>query len=446
MARETSQVRIGSPVAPPPPTAAVVLATAAPGRGGSPHLAAAVDAAMADLGPATLSGPEAGRFGSYADASFLAEVERRMYPGRRKRAAFTLIELLVVISIIAILISILLPALAKARELANRAVCMANVRGIIESMITYAAANNGVFPTEGTVIGPNSGYMNAPTFDSALPAPLTAQQAVVGWYFPSVYQPVHWWAVPTSNAWMLVLQGYTSPGSFICPSDPLAQGPSLEYKESPTQFFSAPGQAIYSYNFGVMPGPNPAYGYDKPGAGESYSIAFPWPWENGGADPTGAGLWWTTNGANTEVPLVSDMAPIDGSVVGAGSYGDGPGEGVYQRVTTTLPTANTFGPYIYNSGNHAGDGQNVGFGDDHVTWETSPYVGQNGDNVFTWHNYGGNPIVPVNGTTDTSQVGLSHIGGPPPAPEIQTLGAPFDTCMVPVRTVNPTQASGGYAW
>ena len=61
-------------------------------------------------------------------------------------AAFTLIELLVVISIIAILVSILLPALAKARELANRAVCMANIRGIIQSMITYGQSNNGTFP------------------------------------------------------------------------------------------------------------------------------------------------------------------------------------------------------------------------------------------------------------------------------------------------------------
>ena len=63
-----------------------------------------------------------------------------------RNRGFTLIELLVVISIIAILVSILLPALAKARELANRAVCMANIRGIIQSMVTYAQSNNGVFP------------------------------------------------------------------------------------------------------------------------------------------------------------------------------------------------------------------------------------------------------------------------------------------------------------
>jgi hypothetical protein len=125
------------------------------------------------------------------------------------------------------------------------------------------------------------------------------------------------------------------------------------------------------------------------------------------------------------------MAPIDNN------NGDGPGAGVYQRITTTLPTANTFGPYIYNSGNHAGDGQNVGFGDDHVTWETSPYVGQNGDNIFTYTTATG----AVNGTTDSSQVGLSNLYSSTLGPEIQTFAPPFDTCMMPVRTVNPAIAA-----
>ncbi len=125
---------------------------------------------------------------------------------------------------------------------------------------------------------------------------------------------------------------------------------------------------------------------------------------------------------------------------GSATNGDGTGEGTYLRVTTTLPTANTYGPYIYNSGNHAGDGQNVGFGDDHVTWETSPYVGQNGDNIFTYTTATG----VVNGTTDTNQVGITGDGFN--TIKVQTLGAPFDTCMVPVRGVNPVSAANGQAW
>ena len=96
----------------------------------------------------------------------------------------------------------------------------------------------------------------------------------------------------------------------------------------------------------------------------------------------------------------------------------------------------------YNSGNHAGDGQNVGFGDDHVTWETSPYVGQNGDNIFTYTTATG----VVNGTTDTNQVGISGTNYIIPFPQIETLAPPFDTCMVPERVVNPNEASAGNAW
>ncbi len=348
---------------------------------------------------------------------------------RARRRAFTLIELLVVISIIAILISILLPALAKARELANRAVCMANIRGVIQSMLTYAQTNNGYFPATLYYGNPNYGLVNAAFEAPAYANPTTAPEAVQQWYVAAPRSNLGGYASPTGAGWVLVLQAYTTPASFICPSDPLAVGPSQELYTGAT-----PG--VYYSNFGIMssatvpPTAGTRMNSQGGGGGESYSFAYPYP-EN---TPVAAlpGLWWTTNGANTQVPLVSDMAPMDGD---AGD-GSGTGTGVYQRITTTLPTANTYGPYIYNSGNHAGDGQNVGFGDDHVTWEISPYVGQNGDNIFTYTTATG----VVNGTTDTNQVGLDdYYQGYSAQPPVLSNRAPFDTVMVPVRKVNPSQ-------
>ena len=63
-----------------------------------------------------------------------------------KRRAFTLIELLVVISIIALLIALLLPALAHAREAAWHAVCLSNQRQLAMATLVYAEDHDGIVP------------------------------------------------------------------------------------------------------------------------------------------------------------------------------------------------------------------------------------------------------------------------------------------------------------
>jgi prepilin-type N-terminal cleavage/methylation domain-containing protein len=101
---------------------------------------------------------------------------------RTNKTGFTLVELLVVISIIALLLSVLMPALSKARDQAKKIVCGNILRQTGISMASYAGNNKGKYPTavnegawpfgvmlnEGVLAGPakllNDGYLPDPTF------------------------------------------------------------------------------------------------------------------------------------------------------------------------------------------------------------------------------------------------------------------------------------------
>ena len=131
----------------------------------------------------------------------------------RKSKAFTLVELLVVIGIIAVLISVLLPTLAKVRQNAISAQCLSNLRQIGQALIMYAQENGGWYPPGMSMDNGGSGTIEK-FVDWGYPADkrnysvresvakflgVKHPQAVVGnkirvsvLYCPSDDQPVNW--------------------------------------------------------------------------------------------------------------------------------------------------------------------------------------------------------------------------------------------------------------
>lgn len=86
---------------------------------------------------------------SFGHAETLGDV-KCTGPNRHRPVGFTLVELLVVISVVALLVSLVLPALGKARGAARAAVCLSNERQLGTARGVYAQDNKTMILREGT--------------------------------------------------------------------------------------------------------------------------------------------------------------------------------------------------------------------------------------------------------------------------------------------------------
>ena len=268
----------------------------------------------------------------------------------RRTKAFTLIELLVVVAIIALLISILLPSLSRAREMSKRAVCSSNLRGLGQAMYIYANDNYEQFPS--AEIDPNLAGEAAPPGwyrnedaggglpgDSAKPPKDSRKKSGV----PST----------TADLWLLVQGALATPKQFICPST----------SKTPDDFGGADPATLYDFQgteSSLAPkvsGPNLSYGYhyghDGPQSGDL----------GGGA----------SNGTNMDprFPVMADENPYSFGSDKADVTNCGAGES---------PNGNSL--------NHQEDGQEVLYADSHVTFAKDPLQGIEGDNIYTHLNSG----------------------------------------------------------
>lgn len=141
-----------------------------------------------------------------------------------KRKAFTLVELLVVIGIIAALVAILLPALSKAKESANRVKCGANLKQLGVAFQLYTTDYKGWFPACAAGVRPEDWIYWQSDRD--------INEGVIVKYFGKKFNP----------------------GVYLCPSDDITS--HLNY---PTGY-----NYSYTINYNITGYPHPAFETRKP--------------------------------------------------------------------------------------------------------------------------------------------------------------------------------------
>jgi prepilin-type N-terminal cleavage/methylation domain-containing protein len=162
----------------------------------------------------------------------------RRYPegGRsvimRRCRGFTLVELLVVIAIIALLVSILLPSLQKARELTKRTICLSNLNGAGKAMGLYLNAYNDKYP-----------YVKHPAAQTGLNALTGDNRTISPGVNPSNPPP----RCISTLIFFYVREG-NDPALFLCPSDTATKDPSTREPNTGNYYWDFTGYDNVSYS------------------------------------------------------------------------------------------------------------------------------------------------------------------------------------------------------
>jgi prepilin-type N-terminal cleavage/methylation domain-containing protein len=271
----------------------------------------------------------------------------------RKNRSFTLIELLVVVAIIAMLVGMLLPSLARARETVRKATCASNLRQVGAAMHQYAQANGDVYPTlqkPANIIGtdvvgdPPASFKNLTRNAEDDPHVETTVAD----------KPV------SSNLWLLCRGQLATPAVFLCPSQSRKAG--IDISELMKETDGTKRGARYFSDFPSHPvaGPMISYSFHMPWSNTWNSLS-PGPGfilagdENNGADVL---MYWNTTKDpkcwwNSTTPSVTEAKKNQKKIVQAA-----------------------------NSTSHKSEGQNVLDSTAAVSFKTDVHCGLNRDNVY----------------------------------------------------------------
>jgi len=332
--------------------------------------------------------------------------------------AFTLIEMLVVVAIIALLIAILLPSLARARELARQTICGTNMKEIGTTFYIYQSDNLDEFPSVahatppsqttpvveyiGSLGGGQGQQQGDPRRDEIS---FARDEDVDGSTRIST----------TRSLWLLVRTGEVIPKQFVCPSADDSVDPTVDV----TTYFDFIGYSAVSYGYQI---PYDNTNTCRPSADLDPRMAIaadrgPWSSE----DPEQRGQW---DGGDGPPGFFVDTVDPDVTPV------------LYQVLTDTQTDPQNGGLTEdstpdkwkrFNSPNHGGQGQGSGqsvlYPDAHAQFNKTPLGGVDSDNIYTQMNsvqwsgqafrhalqwgaipeVGTNPIYPGDGSLSSDQ-------------------------------------------